>query len=412
MRRLEKYLSTLFLLSLTIALACGSFSICEAKGPDYYFAPDETDYYFGSDGTNYLDPDNMVTVNFNSDGDATILTRLHAKAYYPAGVGDLIEVPVSYPPERVIVKEVSVSNSAQAVYKVIGARNQTIIQVIVQESPREVYIEVLYAVKGVSDESGYNFRLLLSSFTTEISVNLMIDSRETWISRKSVELTPSSSRDTYFLVNEEVLPFAMYIVLSNVNSRMIEFSLGTQAAPYSLEMIPYYALTVSIAPTVFALVITNIIKVISKRRRVGLVVLAYRNLRRRLGRFLLTILGVSIPAMLLVQILVQGTLAQKMLGPKTSMMEWYIALILIITMIIGGFQVFNTISSSVLERMSELGVMKAIGFNPSFIFKMVTLESALIGLIAGLLGGLLAAILATISAQVFYGLSLSNTACA
>jgi ABC-type antimicrobial peptide transport system permease subunit len=98
-----------------------------------------------------------------------------------------------------------------------------------------------------------------------------------------------------------------------------------------------------------------------------------------------------------------------MLGPEKVRMEWYLALILMISIIIGGFQVFNTVFSSVLERIRELGLMKAIGFNPSYVIKMVITESSLIGLIAGLFGSLLAATMALISAQVFYGLSLPNT---
>ena len=409
MGRLRRYLSAVLLLSFVIALTCESFSTCEAESLNYSFGLDGLNYYFGSDSTNYLYPDNRIVINVDDEGFATVSTRLHAKAYYPTGVGELIEIPVPYPPERVVVTKISLSNSAEPAYTVVKAKNQTNIQLRVQGSPREVYVEVTYVVKAVYNGSKLDIRLLLSSFTTEISINLMIDSKETWINPKSVELNPLASKDTYFLVNEEFLPFAMYLVLSNVNPKMIECSLETQAAPYSLEIIPYYAMTLSIVPTIAFLVITKIAQITSRQRRVGVVVLAYRNLYRRLGRFVLTILGVSIPAMLLVQMLIQDTLAQKMLGPETSKMEWYIAIILVISLVIGGFQVFNTVFSSVLERMRELGLMKAIGFNPFYIIKMVIVESTLIGLIAGLFGSLAAATLAIVSTQIFYGTSLPNT---
>ena len=400
MGRSGKCLSVMLLLSLALASTCGGPSVCEAKG---------LSYYFGSDSTNYLRPDNRVTISVDNDGWATVSARLHVKAYYPTGVGEFIEIPVPYPPERVVVETIGVSDLAQPVYEVVGAENQTTIRVGVQGSPREAYVEALYRVRGVYDRSRLSIRLLLSSFTTEVSVNLMISGREAWINRRSVELSPPSSRDTYFLVGEEVLPFAVYLVLSNVKSGVIELSLETQAAPYGLEVVPYYAMVVSVIPTILFLLITRTNQIIGRRRRVGVVVLAYRNLHRRLGRFVLTILGVSIPAMLLVQMLIQSTLAEKMLGLETPRMKWYIALILIISVVIGGFQVFNTVFSSVLERMRELGLMKAVGFNPSHIFRMVIAESALIGLIAGLLGSTLAAALAIISAQIFYGLSLPNT---
>jgi len=367
------------------------------------------DYYFGSDSGNYLQPDNSITIAIDNDGHATVSVRLHAKAYSPTGVGEIIEIPIPYPLDRVVIRNVSVSDLAQSAYKVIDAGNQTIIQVKMEESSRNVYVEAVYVVEGVLIGSEINIKLLLSSFTTELSINLMLSNRETWINRKSVNLTPSPSRDTYFLVNEEVIPIAMYLVLSNVNSNVIECSLETEAAPYGLEVTPYYALVLSIIPTFFFLLLARIIKIISWRKRVSIMILAYRNLNRRIGRLVLTILGVGIPSMLLVQMLIQSVMAQKMLGTDVARMEWYLTLILVISMVIGGFQVLNTVYSSVLERIRELGLMKAIGFNSSYIIRMVIAESSLIGLIAGLFGSLLAAILAVISAQIFYGLSLPNT---
>lgn len=399
------------LLTLIIAFSCESSALCEANRLNSPFASDNVSYYFASDSGNYLSPDNQITISIDNNGRATVQVRLHAKAYYPTGIGDQIEIPVPYPQDRVTVTSASVSNTAQAAYNTVGTKDKTIIQVKIPGSPEEVYVEAVYAVNNVYDgkENKHSFRLLLSSFTTEISVNLMTGNRESWINRKSIELSPTSSEDTYFLINEEVLPFAVYLVLSNVNPQIIELSLRMEAAPYGLEMMPLYALAVSLIPAIFFLLLANITRFINSRRRVGVVVLAYRNLHRRLGRLFLTLIGVSIPSMLLVQILVQNTLSQKMLGPGSTRGEWYIALILIVVILIGGFQVFNTVFSSVLERIRELGVMKAIGFNPSYIFKMIMAESAIIGIIAGLLGSLLAAMLAILSAQIFYGLSLPNT---
>ncbi len=402
-------LSAVLLLFLMVTLGNQSLAMCEVGRPNYSFASDKTSYYFASDSANYLYPDNRITIEVDNNGHATVQVRLHAKAYYPTGIGDLVEIPVPYPQDRVTITSIQVSNTAQAAYAILGTEDWTTIQVRIPESPREVYVEAVYTLKGVYDGNKHNFRLILSSFTTEISVNLMINDRSSWINRKSVELTPASSGNTYFLVNEEVLPCAVYLVLSNVNPQLIELSLGTQAAPYGLEMTPFYALTISMIPAIFFLLLANIIRFINRRRRVDVTVLAYRNLQRRLGRLFLTIIGVSIPAMLLVQLLVQNTLAQKMLGPGTAREEWYIMLILIVAVLIGGFQVFNTVFSSVLERIRELGVMKALGFNPSYISRMIMTESAIIGIIAGLLGSLLAAMLAIISAQLFYGLSLPNT---
>ncbi len=403
------------ILLVVLAFTAGVCSVRGAGGQVYSVdsktvqTQDDLDYYFGSDSSDFLRPDNRITVTFDNNGDASVLVRLHVKSHSPSGVGDSIDIPVPYPSDRVLVTETSVSGQRDTTYQVKGVGGQTLIRIELEGSPKETYVETLYTVKRLSDLSKYNISFILSRFTTELSINLMISNKETWLTRKSVDLSPSASGDTYFLINEEALPFAVFLVLANVNSGIIELSVGTQSAPYSLELMPYYALVISVSPSVLLLIATWVLSALTRRRRVGMVVLAYRNLHRRVGRFILTILGVGIPSMLLVQMLVQSTLAQKMIGSQAEGGGWYVALILIISIVIGGFQVFNTVYSSVLERMRELGVMKAIGFTPFHIFKMVISESVIIGLVAGFFGSALAGVLAAVSAQVFYGLSIPNT---
>ncbi|UCD73482.1 MAG: hypothetical protein JSW01_02225 [Candidatus Bathyarchaeota archaeon] len=398
----------ILLISLVIVSTCKSLSTSKAKSLNH-FSSDSTDYYFGSDSTSPLSPDNRIVVNIDNEGDAAILMRLHVKAKYPNGVGDLIEIPVPYPQNRVVVRKISISNSAEPNYRVIRTGKQVTIQVRVEKSPREVYLEVFYLVKDVYDGRGLDIKFLLSSYATEISMSLMMSGRKTWINHYSIELNPQPSRETYFLISEEVLPFSVYIVLSNVNPKIIEYSLETRAAPYSLEVIPYYAMIVSMIPAFLSLLIVKTTKILGSHRRVGMIVLAYRNLHRRLTRFVLTILGVSIPTTLLVQTLIQNTFAQKMIRPEVSEGVWYITLIFIISVVIGGFQVYNTVFSSVMERMRELGIMKAIGFNPSYITQMVMAESALIGLMAGFLGSIIATVLTIVSIQIFYGITLPHS---
>jgi len=54
--------------------------------------------------------------------------------------------------------------------------------------------------------------------------------------------------------------------------------------------------------------------------------------------------------------------------------------------VVGSFLILNSILTSFLERINEFGIMKAIGFNPSFFFKLTIFESTLIGVTGGLLG--------------------------
>jgi putative ABC transport system permease protein len=60
-----------------------------------------------------------------------------------------------------------------------------------------------------------------------------------------------------------------------------------------------------------------------------------------------------------------------------------------ISLLVGGIGIMNTMYTSVLERTSDIGVMKAIGARNSDILKMFLIESGLIGLVGGIIGVLL-----------------------
>lgn len=72
----------------------------------------------------------------------------------------------------------------------------------------------------------------------------------------------------------------------------------------------------------------------------------------------------------------------------TSIWVWYLILMSAL-----GFGLVNTLLTSVMERVRELGLLQAVGMRPSGVLWQVLLESWLIlavGLLAGLAGGLLA----------------------
>ena len=66
-----------------------------------------------------------------------------------------------------------------------------------------------------------------------------------------------------------------------------------------------------------------------------------------------------------------------------------------IALIVGGLAVANTVMMGVYERTREFGVIRAIGAQPSFIFKLVVLESLLLALVGGA-GGVVFGFLGTI----------------
>jgi len=57
-----------------------------------------------------------------------------------------------------------------------------------------------------------------------------------------------------------------------------------------------------------------------------------------------------------------------------------------ISLVVGGIGIMNTMYTSVLERQTDIGIMKAIGAKNSDIFKMFFLESGMLGLAGGLIG--------------------------
>jgi len=80
--------------------------------------------------------------------------------------------------------------------------------------------------------------------------------------------------------------------------------------------------------------------------------------------------------------------------------------IALISLIVGGIGIANTMYTSVVERRKEIGTMKAIGAKNSDILSIFIIESALMGFVGGLIGSLIGAGLATIaasSANSFFG---------
>jgi putative ABC transport system permease protein len=63
--------------------------------------------------------------------------------------------------------------------------------------------------------------------------------------------------------------------------------------------------------------------------------------------------------------------------------------IAMISLIIGGIGIANTMYTSVLERRKEIGTMKAIGARNSNVLMIFLIESGLLGLIGGIIGALI-----------------------
>ena len=75
------------------------------------------------------------------------------------------------------------------------------------------------------------------------------------------------------------------------------------------------------------------------------------------------------------------TIDQVLLG-----VQIFVVLIALISIAVGSIGIVNTMTTSVLERRNEIGIMKAIGAKNSDIFLQFFFEAGLLGLIGGIIG--------------------------
>lgn len=77
------------------------------------------------------------------------------------------------------------------------------------------------------------------------------------------------------------------------------------------------------------------------------------------------------------------------IGVVLNIITAFLVGVALISLLVGAIGIANTMYTSVLERTSEIGVMKAIGARNSDILYIFLIESGLLGLVGGILGVLL-----------------------
>lgn len=70
----------------------------------------------------------------------------------------------------------------------------------------------------------------------------------------------------------------------------------------------------------------------------------------------------------------------------TNTLALFLGGIAAISLIVGGIGVANTMFMSVLERIKEIGILKALGLKDNEVLRLFLLEAAAIGLVGGILG--------------------------
>ncbi len=87
----------------------------------------------------------------------------------------------------------------------------------------------------------------------------------------------------------------------------------------------------------------------------------------------------------------------RQIGSATSILNSILIGVALISLLVGGLSVINTMAMSIAERTREIGVKRAIGGGRARIVRELVFESALIGFIGGVVGLVLGALVVTIA---------------
>jgi putative ABC transport system permease protein len=81
------------------------------------------------------------------------------------------------------------------------------------------------------------------------------------------------------------------------------------------------------------------------------------------------------------------------IGAATSILNAILVGVALISLVVGGLSVVNTMAMAVAERTREIGIKRAIGGSRSRIVRELVTESALLGSIGGAVGLVLGAVI-------------------
>jgi putative ABC transport system permease protein len=87
----------------------------------------------------------------------------------------------------------------------------------------------------------------------------------------------------------------------------------------------------------------------------------------------------------------------KQIGSATSILDSILVGIALISLLVGGLSVINTMAMSIAERTREIGIKRAIGGSRTRIVRELVIESALIGFLGGAIGLVLGALVVTLA---------------
>lgn len=77
------------------------------------------------------------------------------------------------------------------------------------------------------------------------------------------------------------------------------------------------------------------------------------------------------------------------IGGMMSNIDAFFIMISLVAIVVGAIGILNTMLMSVMERMREFGILRAIGWTSNDVIKLVVFESFFLGLVGGIIGSVL-----------------------
>jgi len=358
------------------------------------------DYYFGSVEV-INEPESVITIIVNEGNSAKVSMILSLIPYSNFGVTGSIRVPIEFPSESIHIDFIGVSRRIPISQRTKNVQTDFVsvdyqkeikdnsLDVVIDlpfQFQNNIVIKIEYTVGDIQINNRFTFPLTTYTTITDILVLVVFEYSDVLVEFDSFSSSPPPSDDTYSLVRREVGRSSVYLIFEDISSTKFSFTFNILKTAENPRNIIHISSLLSLL-----MIISLALAFKPLQRQTGIFALANKDFIRGPRKYVMAVIGVSIQsAVTSMSVFQSEVLKQEILtalGSKYApIIEPYTMLLIIITVVIGSFLVINSIVSSLLERIREFGIMKAVGFNAAFIFKLTILSSAIIGVMGGLLG--------------------------
>ncbi|MCD6262849.1 hypothetical protein J7L60_00330 [Candidatus Bathyarchaeota archaeon] len=331
-----------------------------------------------------------VSLQLYDDGSASVWVEMYPKFLVNRTCSMNISIPYVVSAERIGIS----CSPDGANFTIYQCLNETKVEVQLSEPVQRIMMTYLLDDIVRDGEVGFEFSVV--AFTKELELNIHTFG-EYCIKYSSLRTSPQPSIKTYLLpFYERNGPRNLLIKMGNVNPVTIRINFKIYLFDVKRDLL------IIIRSSLISLVVPFLTIFLSSKvygERLNTFTLALRNNLRRKGKFYITLFGLSTMVSLIASILLQSHVISGLIqstgeGAPPSLQP-YIYLLLGITLLVGGFLVFETNLSSVLARKVELAILKALGFHTLGVTKMIITEGLFLGLLSGIIGSLAGTLFAT-----------------